>query len=67
MRDKRSIITEKVCMALIKHGIEQNIIDDVRTLLEVELLKCDVYDRCTTLTVVYRTPYQILQEFLNVK
>ena len=67
MQDQRSIITQKICMTLIRNGADQGLIDLVRNQLEVELAKCEVYERCTAVAVVDNTPYQYLQQYLNVK
>lgn len=67
MRDKRTLITESVLMILVRGGVEQSIIDDVKTRLEVELAKCEVYERCTDLITVDPTPFEYLEQFLNVK
>ena len=67
MQDQRSIITSKICMTLIQHGADQELIDAVRNQLEVELSKYEVQERCTAVAVVDNTPYQYLQQFLNIK
>ena len=67
MQDQRSIITQKICMTMIQHGADQELIDAVRDQLEVELAKCEVYERCTAVALVDNTPYQYLLQYLNVK
>lgn len=67
MRDKRASITQKIMMSLVKNNVSQNIIDETRTLLEVELAKCEVYDRCTDLAVVDLGPLKYLSDFLDTK
>jgi site-specific recombinase XerD len=67
MQDQRSIITQKICMTLIQHDADQELIDAVRSQLEIELAKCEVYERCTSVTVVDNSPYQYLQQYLNMK
>ena len=60
MQDQRSIITQKICMTLIQHDADQELIDAVRSQLEIELAKCEVYERCTSVAVVDNSPYQYL-------
>ena len=67
MRDTRSIITEKVMMTLVKHGVSTEIISEAQTQLEIELAKCEVYERCTEIATIDSTPFQYLQQFLNTK
>lgn len=67
MRDQRSIITQQVLMILVKSNVEQDVIDKVKTKLEVELAKCEVYERCTDLVPIDTTPMQYLEQYLDVK
>lgn len=67
MRDKRATITQAIMMALVRNNVAQEVIDETKTLLEVELAKCEVYERCTDLTVVDFGPLKSLSEFLDTK
>ena len=67
MRDKRSSITQTVMMALVRHNVDQEAIDEAKALLEVELAKCEVYERCTDVTVVDMKPIKHLAQFLETK
>lgn len=67
MQDQRSIITQKVCMALVRRDADQDTIDEIRSLLEVELAKCEVYERCTAVTVLDDSPRQYLKQYLAMK
>ena len=67
MRDKRATITQSVMMALVRHNVPQDAINEARALLEVELAKCEVYDRCTDVAVVDLGPLKSLSEFLKTK
>ena len=67
MRDQRSVIVEKTCIILVQRGVPQDIIDEVKMRLEIELAKCEVYERTTQLTVVDVPPLAILEHFLEVK
>lgn len=65
--DKRDLITQKVLMVLVKNNVEQEIIDETRAILEVELDKCEVYERCTDIVTVDTTPIWYLKQFLDIK
>lgn len=67
MMDHRTVITNKILMTLIKHDVNQTIIDKIRNQLESELSKCEVYPRCTDLVTVDMAPLEYLNQFLNVK
>lgn len=67
MRDQRAVIVDQTLMILVKRGVDQETIDEVKTRLEVELAKCEVYKRCTDLATVDRSPFEYLKEFLDVK
>lgn len=54
-------------MLLVRHGVKQEVVNDAQLQLEVELAKCEVYERCTELEVVDETPLQHLKDFVNTK
>lgn len=67
MRDQRLLITDSVLMILVKHEVNQEVINEVRTRLEVELAKYEVYKRCTNIIPIDPTPFDYLRQFLEVK
>ena len=54
-------------MALVRRNADQETIDEVRSLLEVELAKCEVYERCTAVAVLDDSPRQYLKQYLAMK
>jgi site-specific recombinase XerD len=67
MMDHRTVITNKILINLVKHHVDQTIIDETRNLLEIELSKCEVYPRCTELATIDLSPFEYLKQFLDVK
>ena len=66
-RDMRSVIVDKIMMTMAKYNIPQEAAYEVKAQLEVELSKCEVYQRCTEITTINTTAFQFLQQFLDTK